>query len=558
MRGLGDGDREMQWRVLLAALLSLLILLGYQYLFAPTPRPTSSPPPKEEPVASPPLLPQIPQPITPPVAAQPSTPLIQAEREKEILLETDLLRVVVTNRGGAVKSWRLRAYEEAAGEPVELVGSNGQSGPLPLAAWTADGEGQRGLYRIIERPTAGGPQTVLLRFQGRSRLIIEKRLTLYPSRYLADLVVRVVNPGLAPIQTDLRVQWGPGLRSGSRDVAASLVAATAYVGGKRVQPTLKEPGQEHREKGSVEWAAVQDTYFAAALLSPEGSSESVLALDERGRPIAGLLFSGLTIPAGGGREVPLGLYAGPKDLDRLGDIGRGLSALVNLGWFDFLARPALWLLKFFYRFTGNYGIAIIIITILQKVAFYPLTRKSLESMRRMQALQPKIATLKERYKNNPKKLNEETMALYKREGANPLGGCLPMLVQIPIFIALYNALSSSVELWRAPFVLWISDLSAPDTLFMIELYGSTVPVRVLPLIMGASMYIQQKMTPTAGDPRQAQLMLYMMPVLFTFLFWGFPSGLVLYWLGNNLLQIGQQHLMNRQQGVAAGAGQMAR
>ncbi|MGH7409823.1 MAG: membrane protein insertase YidC, partial [Candidatus Methylomirabilis sp.] len=156
---------------------------------------------------------------------------------------------------------------------------------------------------------------------------------------------------------------------------------------------------------------------------------------------------------------------------------------------------------------------------------------------------------RERHKNSPQKMNQETMELYKRHGVNPLGGCLPMVIQIPIFIALYNALGSSVELWRAPFFLWIDDLSAPDALFVLPFavpyFGEGIAFRVLPLLMGASMFIQQKMTPTAGDPRQAKMMLYMMPTLFTFLFWGFPSGLVLYWLGSNVLQIGHQHYMNR-------------
>lgn len=242
-------------------------------------------------------------------------------------------------------------------------------------------------------------------------------------------------------------------------------------------------------------------------------------------------------------------FGGPKELERLRDLGQNLEQLVDLGWFDFLARPALYLMKFLYKFTGNYGVVILLITLLQKVAFLPLTQKSLKSMQAMQMLQPKVAAIRERHKNNRQKMNQETMELYKWHGVNPLGGCLPMLVQIPIFIALYNALSSSVELWRAPFILWIDDLSAPDTLFVlpfaIPFLGEGFPFRILPLLMGASMFIQQKMTPTAGDPRQAQMMLYTMPTLFTFLFWGFPSGLVLYWLGSNVLQIAHQYYMNR-------------
>jgi YidC/Oxa1 family membrane protein insertase len=270
----------------------------------------------------------------------------------------------------------------------------------------------------------------------------------------------------------------------------------------------------------------------------------------------------MKIPPGGEVQVTLELFAGPKEIARLREAGHDLYALVDLGWFDFLARPALYFLHFLHTFTGNYGVAIIIITILQKIGFYPLAQKSHKSMHAMQALQPKIQAIKERYKNNPQKVNQETMELYKRHGVNPLGGCLPMLLQIPIFIALYNALYYSVELWRAPFTLWIDDLSVADTLFVVPFpipyIGEAFAVRGLPVIMGISMFIQQKMSPMGGDPRQAQMMLYLMPVMFTFIFWGMPSGLVLYWLVNNVLHIGHQYQMNRGLGLSVGAGKEER
>jgi len=257
----------------------------------------------------------------------------------------------------------------------------------------------------------------------------------------------------------------------------------------------------------------------------------------------GLLAPKQNLPPGGELTLKARLYAGPRDLDVLKAVGQNLDQLIDLGWFDFLARPALWLLKFLYHYTGNYGIAIILVTVLQKIAFHPLTAKSMKSMQAMQAVQPKIQAIQERYKNNPQKKQEETMALYRKHGVNPMGGCLPMLAQIPIFIALYNALSSSVEMWQAHF-LWIRDLTQPDSLFGFTLWGG-YPLNLLALLMGVSMWVQQKMSPTTGDPRQAQMMLWMMPIIFTFMFWSFPSGLVLYWLVNNILQIGQQWLINR-------------
>jgi YidC/Oxa1 family membrane protein insertase len=336
----------------------------------------------------------------------------------------------------------------------------------------------------------------------------------------------------------------------------------AWIDGKLVKPDLGKLEQELVQPGTVSWTAIEDRYFAVALMPGEAGPSSLMRKDAEGRPLVGLVYPAVKIPPGGETRQALTLFAGPKEIERLREAGHDLQKLVDLGWFDFLARPALYLLRFIHDFTGNYGVAIVIITILQKIAFYPLAQKSHKSMQAMQAMQPKIQAIKERYKNNPQKVNQETMELYKRHGVNPMGGCLPMLIQIPIFIALYNALYYSVELWRAPFTLWINDLSVADTLFVVPFpipyVGESFAVRGLPMIMGISMFIQQKMSPMGGDPRQAQMMLYLMPIMFTFIFWGMPSGLVLYWLVNNVLQIGHQYQMNRGLGLSVGAGKEER
>jgi YidC/Oxa1 family membrane protein insertase len=245
-------------------------------------------------------------------------------------------------------------------------------------------------------------------------------------------------------------------------------------------------------------------------------------------------------------------YVGPKEYARLKTIGVGLEKSVYFGGFplpqhygglpmEWLAVPVLWVMHWFYRFTGNYGIAIILLTVITKVLFFPLTIKSMTSMKAMQALQPQVNAIRSKYKSDPQRLQQETMALYRANKVNPLGGCLPMVVQIPIFYALYVALSVSVELQNQPFIcfgrffgvdLWICDLASQD------------PTYVLPLLMGASMFVQQKMTPVMGDPRQAKMML-LMPVVFTFMFLNLPSGLVLYWTLSNVLQIAQQKYMER-------------
>ncbi len=210
-----------------------------------------------------------------------------------------------------------------------------------------------------------------------------------------------------------------------------------------------------------------------------------------------------------------------------------MGRVVSFGFFDPVAKPMLFLLNLFYKFIPNYGLAIILLSVGIKIIFWPLTHKSQKSMKAMQKLQPKIAELKEKYKNNKEELNRKTMEFYRTNKVNPLGGCLPIVIQIPVFFALYRFLLNSIELRHAPLIsFWINDLASKD------------PTYISPLVMGASMFIQQKMTPTVGDPAQAKIML-IMPVMFTFMFLSFPSGLVLYWLVTNVLSIGQQYYINK-------------
>lgn len=209
-----------------------------------------------------------------------------------------------------------------------------------------------------------------------------------------------------------------------------------------------------------------------------------------------------------------------------------LEHIIDFGFFSILARPLFWILKFFDRFTGNYGWSIILLTIIVRTPFIPLLSKSQKSMRKMQKIQPKLNELREKYKKDPQRLQKETLEMYKKHKVNPVGGCLPMLLQIPVFFALYKVLMVAIELRGAPFMLWITDLSAKD------------PYYILPIVMGITMVVQQKMTPTSLDPKQNRMMM-LMPVVFTFMFLNFASGLVLYWLVNNLLSIIQQFFTNR-------------
>ena len=254
--------------------------------------------------------------------------------------------------------------------------------------------------------------------------------------------------------------------------------------------------------------------------------------DERDLLKADLIPPSVTIAPNQTIKMAYQVYLGPKKAEELKAIGVGADRLVNFGFFGILAKPIRWVLNLTDSVTGNYGIDIIILSILIKVIFLPLTQMSFKSMKGMQKVQPEMKRLRETYKDDKARLQQEIMLLYKRRKINPVSGCLPMLIQIPVFIALYNVLQKTFEMRHAPFFLWIRDLSAKD------------PIYITPLIMGASMVIQQKMTPSGTDPAQAKMMMFM-PVLFTFLFLNFPSGLVLYWLVNNVLSIAHQYYINK-------------
>ncbi|MBI4536403.1 MAG: membrane protein insertase YidC [candidate division NC10 bacterium] len=548
----------MEKNAILATVLVILILLGYQWYLAkfetpapqgeaPAPAPPAAPAPAKE-AALPPAAPTVSAPM---LAPKPKsyTPTPQAGvAPREIVVDTPRMRVTFSTEGARAVHWQLKDYRLQDGSFVELVAEPNinHNGPSPLTAWGTP-EQLRAVYAVTPgglQLKPGDPPAVLsFHHVGSDGIELKKTVTFYPDRFDVSVALTMRNLAEAARSVQPRLAWGPGFRNSQDKKASTLQPPTLWLADQRHQEDLEKLTGEKVLDGKAGWAALQDQYFAAALLPGQEEAKAFVAKGASDQPIIGLTLPARTLPPGAQIELKATLFAGPRDLEVLKGVGNHLDQLVDLGWFDFLARPALWLLKFLYRYTGNYGFAIILITVLQKVLFHPLTHKSLKSMQAMSAIQPKVQALQERYKNNPKKKQEETMALYRKHGVNPMGGCLPMLVQIPIFVALYNALSSSVEMWQASF-LWIRDLTQPDALFQLPLWGgSSLGFNLLALCMGASMWFQQKMSPTAGDPRQAQIMLWMMPIIFTWMFWSFPSGLVLYWLVNNILQIGQQWII---------------
>jgi YidC/Oxa1 family membrane protein insertase len=359
------------------------------------------------------------------------------------------------------------------------------------------------------------------------------------------------------------VEWAKEL--GEKFQGQHPIRTVRLVGGSVIREDVHSVAERQAE-GS--WIALESEWYLAALI-PQGNgwqlSERKISQSVPGqaKPKEFVQIAVRTIlpvlEPGQAWKGKVAIYVGPKEHARLKAVGAGLEKSIYFGGFplpqsygglpmEWLAVPIMALINIFHAYSGNYGVAIILLTIITKVLFFPLTLKSMTSMRAMQTLQPQINALRSKYKSDPQRLQRETMELYRANKVNPLGGCLPMVVQIPIFYALYVALSVSVEMQNAPFIcfgrlptwmpllggqdLWICDMAAQD------------PTYVLPLLMGASMFVQQKMQPVMGDPRQAKMMLFM-PVVFTFMFLNLPSGLVLYWTLSNVFQIAQQKYMQR-------------
>ncbi|MEN8189833.1 MAG: membrane protein insertase YidC [Thermodesulfobacteriota bacterium] len=553
------------YRAFLAIVISFLILIGYQYFFigfgSDQPVPEEGAPPQVQ------TLPAADQTAAQQTAAQISTekktenkvaevavPEQEAGRPaEEVTVETNLYTAVLTESGAAVKSFVLKDYrmeleEESPG--MQLVNTDEKEG-LPMRFSWGSIAGDRQLYSRDRAQVDFADGKGELTFGASTGgVAISRNYVFHEDSFLIDLQVHVKN------QSGQVLQGAAVLHQANRPFQTITAASrflfsgpAAYVNGSLEEFKAKTRKEgPHVIQGPMDWAAYEGTYFISGILP--GEKENLLKMEGGGEdetaPVSMSLTGPLdTLQPGEEKLYSYRLYIGPKKLARLQEIGDNLDQAVNFGWFDVIAKPTLWLLNFFNSFFNNYGIAIILVTILFKVAFWPITQKGLKSMKNMQKLQPKMVKLKEKYKSDPAKMNQEVMNLYKTYKVNPLGGCLPMVLQIPIFFALYKVLLQCIELRHAPFMLWINDLSAPDRLWI----GFDLPylggIPVLTLLMGGSMFLQQKMTPTTADPTQAKIMMFL-PVVFTFMFLNFASGLVLYWFINNLLAILQQQMINRQ------------
>lgn len=504
----------MEKNVLIAVILSVLVIIGFQFLMPQPPAPPQAPPPAEQQAA--PSAEQSPAPL--PTASAPSAPAPAAD-ETTFRVENDLYTAVFTSRGGTIKSWSIKPYKDKAGGDVVLLKAPGAIpslaiGPnlnfdLAQAVFNADGND---LKLDASKPT--GSLTFAYAGDGLS---VRRTYTFHHDSYRVDVTDEV--SGMPEYWITLGSDFGIVDRQDE-----SLHIGTVLLTGTDLEELKAKNLRENPAvfRTDLKWIAQEDKYFFSSLVprSAVAEARSWIVADS---PV-------IAFRAGEGKNSFV-LYAGPKEHERLKGLNLGLEHIIDFGFFSIIARPIFWLMKLSHKVLDNWGWAIVFITIVTRIPFIPLINKSQKSMKKLQEIQPKMNEIKEKFKKDPKRMQLEMTTLYKKHKVNPLGGCLPILIQIPVFFALYKVLLVAIELRGAPFLLWITDLSVKD------------PFYVLPIVMGVTMVIQQKMTPTSMDPKQAKIMM-LMPVIFTFMFLNFASGLVLYWLVNNLLSIVQQFFVN--------------
>ncbi len=548
------------YRAFLAIVISFVILVGYQYFFVGFDQPVS--PDKvavqnenvaEKNVKSPAAQETVAPAVPVKTHIEPPAPVYDREA-KNIIVETDLYSALLSEDGGTVKSFRLKKHKETHDPDspgMELVKTDDDQG-YPLEFSWGSALGKRVLYdserQEIHLSRENGKAVLRMTANGSNGLLIEREYSFDNETYLVDLTIRVKNSSMNPLQGIPQLyQINSPFMGNSGPTSRYLFSGpVAFVNGELETVKAKEFKDGPKTiKGAIDWAGYEGNYFLCGIVPIDGAGNSFTMEGDQDLTRMQLAGDLDTLQPGGVKEYKYHLFYGPKKLEMLKSIGYNLDKAVNFGWFDVIAKPTLWLLNKLYSVFGNYGIAIILVTILFKVLFWPITQKGMKSMKNMQKLQPKMAKIKEKYKDDPTRMNQEVMSLYKTYKVNPLGGCLPMVLQIPVFFALYKVLLQSIELRHAPFMLWITDLSAPDRLYL----GFDIPYLggfpVLTVLMGASMFLQQKMSPSTADPTQAKIMMFL-PLIFTFMFIKFASGLVLYWFINNLLSILQQVIINRE------------
>ena len=539
---MGDDNSK---RVVLAFALSFVVLVMWYRLFAPAPPP---PPKKASPPAPAPAAPATPEAAAPTPATPVTLPVQQGSEAEEIVIEGEFSRVTLSTQGGVIKSWVLKRYRDGKQAPLDVVnGAACQTLGFPMSLTLADAELTKKLNTGLFVATLAGsklaaPAKVDLTYSD-GKIQVRKRFSFGP-KYEVHAEISVFD-GLRYLPVEVAWPGGFGdhsLRAAMKESFSHLIYGATEKYENLAQAKVKE---DRLIPGPFQLAGMGDRYFVSMFLpdSPDQISFRIgrRAWDppdwkEKEKPKEAFAALASQQP----RPLAFRLFVGPKDLDVLRAMNPPLDALVDYGWFSIVAKPLFMGLRYLHdRWTHNYGWAIVILTVLINLAMFPLKLKSIRSAQEMQRIAPLVKSIQEKYKgykfNDPRKqrMNQEVMKLYQEHHINPLGGCLPMVVQLPFLYGFYKVLDVSIELRHAPWILWIKDLSAPD------------PLYILPTLMIITTFIMQKMTPmTTADPAQQRMMM-IMPLVFGIMFYSFASGLVLYWLTGTVVGIAQQMFINR-------------
>jgi YidC/Oxa1 family membrane protein insertase len=557
----------MERRALIALALSFAVFMAFIYYGEKT-RTQKAPAPVKQ---TAPVAPAAPAPAPAPASKAAPAPVkpLASRPAKDVVVDTPSYKAVFTEAGGRLKSFELKKYKDrmplkpvyhfklgpvafeverylspaAAGIKDKNLVREGGANELPLTvSWEGKSLKVPGL-ELSQASTsalnlkAGDKGTLKFTSVSPGGLTLVKTYTFSGDSYGFNLAVQVTNHTGQPLDGQLNLDLSENF-TGEEAARFHFLGFNGSINNKLED--IKSGGLKESKTftGKVEWAGLDEGYFMTAIVPESAKSWVTLSEPPKGTMVASVRTPVEALAPGQAAQFSYVLYFGPKNLDDLKPLG--LDRAVNFGWFDFLGKPLLKFLNWLDRYSFNYGWAIVILTILLRIVFWYPNHKSYKSMKDMQKLQPKVAKLREKYKDDKETMNKELMALYRTFKVNPMAGCLPMLLQLPVFIALYNVLGYAIELRHATFIptlpfsniVWLADLSAKD------------PLLITPLVMGATMFLQQKMTPSTGDPTQAKMMMFL-PLIFTFMFLNFASGLVIYWLVNNVLSIAQQHYTNK-------------
>jgi YidC/Oxa1 family membrane protein insertase len=562
--GLGEKMDE-QKRLLLAVVLSVVVLVGYQTFFVTPPDPDSLPRDVQTQNADQPKV----QETTPNVSDYRagtgglSQPVDRLEKKyRTISVSTPLYNIAISEHGAAVKSFELKKYKETnkKDSPLkQLVPDQLTSGTLLL---DLEGQSLPGLkdavytakIDTVETSVFQGKKTIEFTFGTDRGMVVKKIFTFSADSYMIDCDIVFQNGSDMPLNDSLVIAT-PGIfnEEVKKRSRFAFEGPVVFVDDEYTDIDVDDIKEKNTYNGKIDWSGYMERYFMTVVMpktidnGPMNDTKFVLSYANE-RVAANFIRKMDRLDPGKQANYAFSFYMGPKSQQVLSQYDSSLKNAINFGFFNVIAKPLLITMNMIHKVIPNYGVAIILLTVLIKLIFWPLGTKSYKSMNEMKKVQPLMMELREKYKNDKQRMNKEVMGLYKTYKVNPASGCLPLLVQMPIFFALYRMLYQAIELRHAPFIGWISDLSAPDRLFdlnfAIPMMQPPYGIPMLTLFMGASFLLQQKMTPTAGDPMQAKMMM-LMPIFMTVLFINFPAGLVLYMFVNNIISMGQQYYIQK-------------